>query len=230
METLHSVYFRCQGAFPWGSSNTKQGEDIVSDNERYRDTRHPPYSRDTKPDRPTVDEAAERESRLLRATALGIAAATDLTAALRLVLREVCEVTGWAVGQVWLPSDDGSVLECGPAWYSRDPATKPFRDASRDMVFAPGVGLPGAVWSSKQPAWHCDVALDESLPRMGIAGQVGLKAGLAIPVLADDELVAVLEFYVREERDEDTCLTTLVGVVAAQLGTVIRRRRIEEEL
>ena len=129
-----------------------------------------------------------------------------------------------------MPSSDGSVLECGPAWYSEDPATEPFREASRDMVLAPGVGLPGRVWSSGRPAWHRDVARDESLPRSGIAGDVGIKAGLVIPVLADDEPVAVLEFYVREERDEDECLTDLVGAVAAQLGTVIRRRRIEEEL
>ena len=44
------------------------------------------------------------------------------------------------------------------------PAWRNSEKSSEATTFQPGVGLPGRVWSSKQPVWMQDVTLDHELP------------------------------------------------------------------
>ena len=174
-------------------------------------------------------ERAEKEIRLLQNITLAVSEAEDLSAALEVVLRKVCEATGWPLGQAWLPGSHGR-LECSSVWHVSAAGLEHFRKASLEMTFAPGIGLPGRVWSGKKPVWMTDVAQEGNFPRATIARKVDLHAGFGIPVKAGDEIVAVLEFFVRESRDEDQHLTSTVSSVAAQLGSVIQRKRTEAAL
>jgi diguanylate cyclase (GGDEF)-like protein/PAS domain S-box-containing protein len=172
---------------------------------------------------------AENEVRLLQTMILAVSEAKDLLAALDVVLRKVCESTGWLLGQVWMLGENGR-LECVPAWHTNTQGLEAFRQASLEMTFAPGSGLPGQVWISKKPVWMSDVTREGNFPRVTAAGPAGLKAGLGIPVMAGSEVVAVLEFFVRESRREDEHLTGIVSSIAAQLGAAILQKRAETAL
>jgi sigma-B regulation protein RsbU (phosphoserine phosphatase) len=178
----------------------------------------------------TERKRAEEESRLLQSISLAVNETQDLDAALGLVLRTICEATGWALGQAWLPNSDGSQLECSRAWYTTLSGAEPFRAASEEARFKPGEGLPGRVWLSKKAAWVRDLGRDINFPRAAAAGQMGVKAAVGFPVLADDEVVAVIEFYLLETREEDERQRKLISAIAAQLGGVIQRKRAEQEL
>lgn len=178
----------------------------------------------------TERKQAEDELRLLQTITLAVSATPDLPAAIGVVLQKVCEVTGWNVGQAWLPQPDNGRLVCCPAWQAADKGFESFRAASLETRFAPGQGLPGRVWSSKQPAWVPDVTRDGNFPRAPHAAAAGLRAGMAFPVLANDEVIVILEFFLREPRAEDRHLIDLVSAVANQLGAVIVRKRSEEQL
>lgn len=179
----------------------------------------------------TERKRAEEEARLLLETALAIGDAADFDSALSVTLRRICEATGWVLGQAWIPRADGSVLECSPARYIAAGARlERFRDLSETFVFPPGVGLPGRAWSSRRPAWIQDVGDDTNFPRAPGAREAGLRAGMGIPVLAGDAVVAVLEFFVLEQRAEDTHLVRLISAVAEQLGSTIHRKRAEQAL
>ena len=172
----------------------------------------------------------EQELRLLQNITLAISGAQDLHAALAIVLQKVCESTGWILGQAWLPDADGTYLECSPAWFSGMDGLEEIRSVSHQSKFISGQGLPGRVWAGKAPIWILDVTHDTNFPRASAAAAAGLKAAFGIPVLSGDEVVAILEFFVREPRAEDERLAQLMSAIAVHLGMVIQRKRSEERL
>jgi PAS domain S-box-containing protein len=172
---------------------------------------------------------AEVELRLLQSLTVDISEAPDLDAALFIALREVCQSTGWALGQAWMPRPDGTAMECRQAWYSSESGLQAFVDDTRRFLARSGHGLIGRVWSDRRPIWIRDVTASSTFLRAESARAAGLKAGLAVPILAGDEVVAVLEFYMFQPRDEDERLRGIVSAVAAQLGTAIQRKRVEAE-
>ena len=170
---------------------------------------------------------AEAEAGLLRTIALGVGEAEDLDEALRFVLRQVCETTGWTMGEAWLPNADRSRLKCHPVWHGVAPGLAEFRQISRQLSFAPGEGLPGRVWQTKQPEWIADLGPQSRFPRLEVARRAGLAAGLGVPVLAHGEVVMVLDFFLFEPTDEDVQQMRLIAAVAAQIGSLIGRKQAE---
>jgi PAS domain S-box-containing protein len=173
---------------------------------------------------------AEEEVRLLQAISMDVSAAPDLDSALKVVLRHVCERTGWIIGQAWTPSADGAAVECSNAWFTSAQGLEEFRLGSEKVRLPPGIGLPGRVWLSKRPAWVKDVSVDSNFPRIALARAAGLKAALALPIISGDEVIAVIEFFMREPHSEDERLVKLIATVAAQLDLAIERKRAEEQL
>jgi PAS domain S-box-containing protein len=128
----------------------------------------------------TRRKQAEEQLNLLQTITVEVAAAGDLASAFEVVLRCVCETTGWVLGQVWFPREDGTVLDCGPAWSGSASGLEAFRVASEGITFPPGVGLPGRAWSSQQAAWVEDVTLDANLANR----QAGKPSLHCLPVIA----------------------------------------------
>lgn len=170
---------------------------------------------------------AEEEIRLLQTVALGIGEAESLDAAYAFVLQEICQATGWAMGEAWVPSRDGEQMICHPAWHSRIAGLEAFRQASQSRLFAPGEGLPGRVWQTKKPVWIPNVSTTHNFARIRAAAAVGLKAAFGVPVLARGQVVLVMAFFLREARAEDQRMMHLVSALAAQIGALVERRQAE---
>ena len=173
---------------------------------------------------------AQEQVSLLQTIAMEVGATNDLSSALEVVVRRVCEKTGWVIGQAWIPRDDGTVLDCSSAWFSTAIGLEKFRECSETTTFSPGAGLPGRVWSSKQSVWIPDVTLGMNFPRVSVAAEVGLKAALGIPIVSGTQVLAVIEFFMRERRREDEQLVRVITAVAAQFGLVIERKWAEQTL
>jgi len=178
----------------------------------------------------TARKRAEEEVGLLQAISMEVALAPDLNSALEVVLRRVCQSTGWILGQAWIPTQDGTALECSPSWHGSGDDLEAFRLGSENTRLPPGVGLPGRVWLSQQPVWIRDVSEDANFPRGGLAQEAGLKAAFAVPITAGVKLIAVIEFFLREPQSEDERLIKVIAAVAAQLDLAIERKRAEEQL
>jgi PAS domain S-box-containing protein len=174
---------------------------------------------------------AEEEVCFLQAMTQAIFESEDFQSALEVALQKVGETTGWSFGEAWIPRTDGSVLECSSAWYGDTSKLERFRAISEQLTFPPNSGLPGRVWVSKKPEWCPDVSAESEhvYLRAHIAREVGLKAGLGIPIIADDTVLSVLVFYMFESHDEDQRLIDLISA-STQLGLIIQRKRAETEI
>ncbi|MDZ8135342.1 MAG: PAS domain S-box protein [Nostoc sp. DedQUE04] len=180
----------------------------------------------------TERKQAENESRLLLLTTQAITRASDVNSALAVVLRLICHTIGWDFGEAWIPNEDGTVLKHSLSWYGEQSSLKEFCQQSQTLKFALGVGLPGRVWQSQEPEWIEDVSkvTQPVFLRSPQAAKVGLKAGFGVPILAGNQVLAVLVFFKRSSVLVDRRLLLLVSAVAAQLGGLIERKTLEQEL
>jgi diguanylate cyclase (GGDEF)-like protein/PAS domain S-box-containing protein len=173
----------------------------------------------------TERKRAEEELRLLQTVVLAIDEAADLGTALEVTVQQVCEVTGWASGAAWTPLPDGSALQLRRSWSRPDPRLQAFAQDRQAVELPPGVGLPGRAWASGEPSLATGVGANDASVR-----QAGLDVAVAVPVLAEREVVAVLELFNVAEGRDDRRVLSLVATVASQLGTVIERKRAQERL
>ncbi|NIV75620.1 MAG: PAS domain S-box protein [Gammaproteobacteria bacterium] len=169
----------------------------------------------------------EQELRLLKQLVVAIAGAGDSRSAMATALRRICEVTDWDCAEAWLVDPANQVLTDGP-WYSRDFSLTPFHRAT--SRFAQGQGLPGRVWATQRAQWLEDLSDPNGFVRAEAARRVGLRTGVAIPVLEGGELLGVLAFFMRRRRRKDARLLELVTAALAPLAPMIHRRRVEDQM
>lgn len=172
----------------------------------------------------------EQERNLLLTITRAVTEAEDLHSALGIALRKICEATSWDFGEGWVPTPDGAALELSPAWYGPGEDLERFRRRTTRIRPKSGAGLIVRAWHSKQPEWNPDVSVSPLSNRAEAARQAGLEAGLAVPVIAGDQVQAILVFFMSVSREEDRRWVEVVSAVAAQLGSLLQRKRAEQAL
>ena len=100
--------------------------------------------------------------------------------------------------EISIPNKDG-LLEFGEARYDR--GLEEFREISELAVFAHGEGLPGMAWAARHPIILTDL-LDSYFRRADEARMLGLSCAVAIPILAGDELKAVVGLFFGRDADD----------------------------
>jgi PAS domain S-box-containing protein len=177
-----------------------------------------------------LSRAAERRltAEYIAARAL-LDAATFQEAAPR-ILEAICETLGWEYGAFWSIDRKADVLRCEHIWTSHPQDFVEFDAISRSMRFQRGVGLPGRVWASGEPAWIPDVVADSNFPRAPAAGRSGLHGAFGFPLLRHGEVLAVMEFFSREIREPESDLLAMLATVGDQIGMFMDRQRAQEEL
>ena len=146
------------------------------------------------------------------------------------ILEAICEALGWEYGALWRIDQETHVLRCVDTWTSSSVQFPEFDRLSRQVTFGEGVGLPGRVWMTGQPAWIPDVVHDTNFPRAEVAGREGLHGAFGFPILLRGQVQSVMEFFSREIRAPDEDLLSMLTSVGNQIGLFVDRRRAQEEL
>jgi PAS domain S-box-containing protein len=155
---------------------------------------------------------------------------------LQFSLAKICELTRWQVGHVYLCSTSRSdFLESSRIWQLNDPFRyEEFKYVTEKTNFEIGVGLPGRVLKSKNPEWVADMGKDNNFPRNKLIKNTPLKGGFAFPILIQNEVAGVLEFFSEiyfspEINEQDRKLQDAVAQIGVQLGRVLERKKAKEE-
>ena len=172
----------------------------------------------------------ERRLAAEHATAAALAECATLADAAPRILQAICDLLGWEHGALWMVDAKRDRLRCLDVWHGTAGAFPEFKEASRQTAFERGVGLPGRVWATAEPAWIPDVVHDRNFPRAAIAAREGLHAALGFPILGRGQVLGILEFFSREIREPDAGLLQMLGTIGSQIGLVVERLRAQEEL
>jgi len=184
----------------------------------------------TAPGDGTVHTRVERRLAAQYEIARALAESATLAEATPKVLRAICEALGWEHGALWNIDRKADVLFCVDTWHGPSLRFEAFEAISRQTTFPSGVGLPGRVWASGQPAWIADIVQDANFPRAPIAAKDGLHGAFGFPILLGSQVLGVMEFFSREIRQPDEDLLRMLAAVGSQIGLLIERKRVEEEL
>ncbi len=178
-----------------------------------------------------ISERKRTERRLAAqyATTRVLADEQDMETALPSILGAVCRSLDWHHGAIWHVDRDAHVLRFGGMWHAPNREAKEFEAYSRVTTFAKGVGLPGRVWASGEPAWIVDVTQDPNFPRAPVAKKAGLRGAFAFPIRVGEETIGVLEFFSHATADPDPDLLKMVGAIGSQIGQYVERERAESE-
>jgi signal transduction histidine kinase len=161
-----------------------------------------------------------------------LARASNVRDAVRGVLAAVRDGLGLSAGALWLPEPSGRTIRCFEAVGVDTPELGPFLEATRQLAFEPGIGLPGRVWRTGRPAWIRELAGDVNFPRLRVAMQAGLRTGVAVPLLGGPLCLGVVEWFCREpspSAPEVVPAIESLGTQIFELGPT-RRGRAGERL
>ncbi len=178
----------------------------------------------------TARKRAEELLKLEYAVARAITEADSVSAALKGVIRAVCEAQDWECGRYYRPDMQAGVLRFAEAWAKAGPEFDVYVERFRSITYAPGVGLLGRVWQSEQPIWVADLTRDNRVWQRSIPDDAGLHAAFTFPVVSEGKTIGVIAFNSREIREPDEHLLQATRVIGAQIGQFVQRKQAEEVL
>ena len=178
----------------------------------------------------TERKQTEKRQAAQYAVTRALAESDTLNQAAPRILQAVCESADWQVGAVWTIDRNIDLLRCVDTWHLPNVNVEEFETLTREMLFAPGVGLPGRVWQNRSPAWISDVADDLSFLRGKVAMKNHLHSAFGFPIGSNNETTGIIEFFSPEVRPPDDAFLQLMISLGSQIGQFVERKRTEEAL
>ncbi|MCG8347033.1 MAG: GAF domain-containing protein [Chloroflexales bacterium] len=151
--------------------------------------------------------------------------AQSLEDGLRRTIDYICAYIGWPVGHVYRSTEtDTELLLPTPIWRLDHPQRfRLFCQLTETTAFRPGIGMIGRVMVERQPTWCADVTADPQFIRKRERIDIGVRACVAFPVLAGDEVAAVCEFFTIQVLQADPQLIALLDCAGMILGQMAVR-------
>ena len=175
-------------------------------------------------------EEGSPQQQVLYATARALAESETLEEAAPQTLKAICDALGWQYGAIWEVDRARRVLRCVATWHPPMPHFEAFEAATMQARLGPGIGLPGRVWSSREPAWIPDVTRDPNFPRAPYAAGAGLHSAFGVPISQGSNVLGVMEFFSREIFEPDSSQVAMMNAITSQIALYVQRKWAGEEL
>jgi two-component system, sensor histidine kinase and response regulator len=166
---------------------------------------------------------------VLYETARALVESATLEEATPPMVAAICQAFGWQCGAIWQANRARKVMRCVGTWHAPGLSIEEFTSATQASMFERGVGLPGRVWATREPAWIPDVTADENFPRSAVAARVGLHAAFALPIMQGRRVQGVMEFFSQQILQPSPDLLNTMTTVCNQIAIYIERLWASED-
>ncbi len=171
--------------------------------------------------------------RLLQNILLAANSAESFEAAVQAVLHEVCTYAGWQVGHAYVVQgkEESTALVPTGIWHIEDAnSVSSLVDVTDTLRFGSSDDLPGRVVNNAQAVWVEDLSQEPNFPRLTFTEKAGIASGMAFPIILEENVIGVLEFFSKARAAPDVEIIKTMGHVGTQLGAVAERKRAEAAL
>ncbi len=177
-----------------------------------------------------LDQKEKLSKLLIKVTSIANTA-KSLEEAFKAALLFVTRYIGWPLGHVYQVSDNEKLLTPTGIWQVESPEKfKDFIEVTSRVTFLPGQGVPGFVYSTRQPQWIVNDLKDKGYIRLSMLKNEQIRSCFSFPVFVGDRVSAVLEFYSDKVLPLDPSIIEMARQVGYHLGHVVERKKADMEL
>ena len=143
-----------------------------------------------------------------------------------------CEALGFACGTLWTrDAEAADRLACSGAWGVAAPGIAEFLQHTQGRrPILNNAGIVGSAWLGAAAVWVPDITKDDTFRRVPIALRAGLLSALAFPVLADTQVLGVIELYSTTAQPRDDALLAGLGLLGGQVAQFLLRTQVQSQL
>lgn len=148
----------------------------------------------------------------------------DLEESIKYSIDKVCQYTKWDIGHCFLKKSDNLITT--KIWNENlSENYLPFKDFTENIKFEKGEGTPGKTYETGKAYWikMKDMTETEFFKRAEITKQCGLKTGIWVPIMKQNEPLGVIEFFKDDEDDLDTEVLECIVNIGIELGSVFEK-------
>ncbi len=167
--------------------------------------------------------------RLLLESAHLLNESPDLAAATTSIIRRFCVVSGWLLGEMWVPTPAGTLELFCTGLGMVTPRGRRFPAGEPGQTLRLQEELRKRLWEG-EPLFVPDLFVDPQVFRAKAAVRAGFHSAYVIPLKCAGQTHALLLFFLGSQQPPDPRWTDVAGAIAAELAAVFQRERMQEQL
>ncbi len=146
------------------------------------------------------------------------------------ILEAICRGYKWDWGTIWTIVPGQQTLHAEGIWHEPALDARKLEDATRQMTFAIGNGLPGQAWAENRVIIVEDIAREAGFIRHRLAHQTGLHGAACFPLHHGHEILGVMEFFCQSTVQPEKHLIDTIAVAGELVGQYFYRKRTMETI
>jgi len=179
----------------------------------------------------TAQRRLEHERLMEHAVTRVLSQSLPVDQTMQALLETMGRAMGWEYGARWMRDEAAGLLRRCEMWCAFD--FQP--DDGDDLVWREaGADNSGRLLHKalrdRQAAWIVDLREVPQFKRSQTCAKLGFRSAYAFPVLVEDRVEGVVEFFGRDVREPDEGVLAVTDAIGKQLGQFIRRKQAEEQL
>ena len=155
---------------------------------------------------------------------------TDLEREFARILETICTTLTWEMGEIWLIDDKKILLKRKSFWCGPSQRLRHFADDRSRRAFAPGVGLPGLLWSKGETSVVDDLSSLNISIEWKKYDEAGIKSAIGTVLSDESKIYGVALFMSRRKIQRNRELLDMIATTGSELGNFIAKFKARESL